>query len=94
MLTGTGGRIMEMMSNGRVDALIDHLYEEAEGAIRAHAVYRVEIVHSYDRSAAYVAEWVEADSAEEAAARLLERSAKLGRFGVSLDDNVCVVARG
>ena len=84
---------MEMMFNGRVDCLIDRLYDEAKDAARVHAVYRVEIVHEYDRSTVYVAEWVEADSAEEAAAMLLERSAKLQRFGVSLDDKVCVVAR-
>ena len=84
---------MEMMCNGRVDYLIDYLYDEAKDAARVHAVYRVEIVHEYDHSTVYVTEWVEADSAEEAAAMLLERSAKLQRFGTSLDDKVFVVAR-
>ena len=84
---------MEMMFNGRVDCLIDRLYDEAKDAARVHEVYSVEIVHEYDHSTVYVAEWVEADSAEEAAAMLLERSSKLQRFGTSLDDKVCVVAR-
>ena len=52
---------MEMMFNGRVDCLIDRLYDEAKDAARVHEVYRVEIVHEYDHSTVYVAEWVEAE---------------------------------